>query len=242
MIKKRTVLSCFLFFVPAVAAPTMQELFLRANYLYEQGQFQQALDTYTSLSHKGSASWYNMGICWYHLGNDAQALACWRRAQVNASFKELRMIDHAIHVMQRKRGVDSSSGLFFSAIRFVSFCMRSIPTVLVQLLFILGLCLLFFCQKWWYYGKHGKSVLVGAACVVLVSMGSLYTQYQDQQGDQGVVITNSWMYSGPDSQFHKQGAVAEATEVAIQKAEGNWYKVAQNGVTGWISADAIVVV
>ncbi len=240
MIKKIFIVCCF--FAPAVAAPTMQELFLRANYLYEQGQFQQALDTYTSLSHKGSATWYNMGLCWNRLGNDARALACWRHAQVGASFKELRMIDYAITSLQRKRGFDQPSGVFSSVGHAVYLWMRSLPPMPVQLLFILGLCLLFFCQKWWYYGKHGKSVLVGAACLVLIGMGNFYIEYQDQQGRRGVVIATSCVYSGPDIQFHKQGTFVQATEVAIQKAEGNWYKVAQNGVTGWISADAIVVV
>ncbi len=242
MIKQKMILSCLCFFSPAVAAPTMQELFLRANYLYEQGQFQQALDTYTSLSHKGSATWYNMGLCWYRLGNDAHALACWRHAQVDASFKELRMIDYALNAMQQKQGFDLPAGLFFSAGRFLYLWIKSLPPMPVQLLFILGLCLLFFCQKWWYYGKHGKSVLVGATCLVLIGIGHFYIQYQDQPGSQGVVIAQSCVYSGPDIQFHKQGTFDQATEVVIQKAAGNWYKVAQNGVIGWISADAIVVV
>jgi len=220
----------------------MQELFLRANYLYEHGEISQALAAYQEVSPKGSATWYNMGVCWYRQGNDAQALACWLQAEYTASFKELRMIAHAIDMVRSKRGGEQHAGLLVRFGHVVRLYVRALPLALIQLLLLLGLCLLFFCSKWWYYGKHGKGILLGASCMTLVALGNLFFLYQEQHGRRGVIVAQAPLYSGPNVQFHEQGALVCATEVAIQKTQGSWYKVAHNDSTGWVTADAIVVV
>ena len=231
------------FFVPALAAPTMQELFLRANHLYEQGQVQEALTTYQEIHPAGSATWYNMGLCFARLGSTSRALACWRQAEHTASLAELRMIAQAIEAVGRTQGLAQSHGTISRVLRTMRLYAHALPPVLIQLLVLLGLFLLFFCAKWWYYGLHGKSVILGVSCVTLLGVGSMYLQYQDQIGRHGViVVAKAPIYSGPDSQFHQQGELPNATEVAIQETAGSWYKVAHADLTGWVAADAMVVV
>jgi hypothetical protein len=225
------------------AAPTMQELFLRANNAYQQGQVQQALDTYQSISPKGSVVWYNMGLCFARQGNAARALACWRRAEHTASFAELRLITQAIGTITHVRSAERAWGFIVAARDAVRCYALVLPPVLIQLLFLLGLCLLFFCSKWWYYGLHGKSVLLGAFCITCAGAGSMYLQFQEQHRQRGVVVVaHAPVYSGPDCQFHEQGVLTSATEVVLQQTQGSWYKVAHDDLTGWVAADAIVVV
>ena len=86
IISRVSVFFAALFFVTNLCfAGSAQEAFLRANDLYEQKRFQSALDLYQTISNKGGAAWHNIGSCWYHLGNYAQAIACWRLAQKNSS-------------------------------------------------------------------------------------------------------------------------------------------------------------
>lgn len=225
------------------ATPTMQELFLRANSLYEQGQFQQALTTYQAITPKGSAPWYNMGLCWHRLGNKGQALVCWRQAERTASIDESYRITQAINALVHTHEAEHTPDFFSSSLQLLRTYVRVIPPMIFQLLMVLGLCLLFFYSKWWYYGVHGKSLILGACCITVLCAAGMYLQYQERQGNRGVVVaTCAPVYSGPDTQFHERGMLAQATEVAIHKTAGSWYKVAQGDTSGWVMADAIVVV
>lgn len=225
----------------SASVPT-QELFLRANSLYEQGQLQQALETYEKISPKGSAVWYNMGVCRYSLGQYPEALVCWRHAQRGASLKQLQGIARAINFVQHMHDDSHAENFMARSSNVLGIYVRALPLAVVQLMLLLGLCLLFFCSKWWYYGLHGKSLLLGASCMIVVGVMNVSLQYKERPGSRGVIVSSAAVYSGPDSQFHSHGTLAPATEVAIQKVHGQWYKVVHNTVSGWISADAIVVV
>lgn len=62
-------------------ATTAQELFLQANQLYTQKQYQKALELYGQMPAKGPAVWYNMGNCAHQLHDDLHALLYWKRAE-----------------------------------------------------------------------------------------------------------------------------------------------------------------
>ena len=62
-------------------AGSQEEIFLRANKLYQQHKFQDALTLYNTLSHKGPAVWENIGNCAYYLEDYSHAIAYWYRAQ-----------------------------------------------------------------------------------------------------------------------------------------------------------------
>ena len=68
----------------SLRAENFEEIFLRANEAYHEKEFQKALSLYDTIYPKSSVVYYNMGNCWYRLGNNLEALLCWRKAEHNA--------------------------------------------------------------------------------------------------------------------------------------------------------------
>ena len=66
--------SCFyryiivwLLVLTGICSARTQEIFLQANKKYKEKEYNQALDMYRSIEHKGQAIWYKMGKCAYKL-------------------------------------------------------------------------------------------------------------------------------------------------------------------------------
>jgi tetratricopeptide (TPR) repeat protein len=239
---KKIYLLSMCFFTHLAAVPTMQELFLRANVLYQQGHSQEALSVYQSIEPKGSAVLYNMGLCWYRLGDYGHALASWRQAERIASVREYQHIERAIAIVHERLHIASSESVFSRCMwKFYRYA-SVVPPLAAQLLFLVCVCMLFFYKKWWYYGVHRKSLIMGMSCIAVLCAWCLCLQYAGQNARRGVVIAQVPVYSGPDTQFHERGNLSVATEVVIQDGTSSWYKVANEKINGWVKADAIVVV
>jgi hypothetical protein len=62
--------------------------FQKAGMLYDEAQYQEALEQYYAIKERGPAVWHNMGHCFYKLQDDAQAMLCWWKADKNASWEQ----------------------------------------------------------------------------------------------------------------------------------------------------------
>jgi tetratricopeptide (TPR) repeat protein len=71
--------------VVRVVAGNVQEVFLKGNVAYLAGNIDGALKLYQTIDPKGPAVWYNLGNCYYRIGNYPEAIVAWRRAQKDAS-------------------------------------------------------------------------------------------------------------------------------------------------------------
>ena len=86
----------FLIMVLAVTTANTQndeEFFLRGNKFYEQKDYDNALSSYDMMSKKGRAVFYNMGNCYFHKDDYAQALVYWSRAENGATRQEHSAIE-----------------------------------------------------------------------------------------------------------------------------------------------------
>ena len=87
----------FLFFICANLYSSMEhEEFLRANSLYQQKKYREALKSYELIKKKGPATWYNMGNCYFRIEDYSHAIVCWRRAQKYVSCKKFDQIEQRI--------------------------------------------------------------------------------------------------------------------------------------------------
>ncbi|MDP3888938.1 MAG: hypothetical protein Q8Q25_00130, partial [bacterium] len=134
---------CFL--VTLLRAQNDEEQFLRAHQEYMNGRYEQALALYQSIENKGSATWYNVGNCHYHMNNYPQALACWYRAQCGASSKECDAIMHNINEVHNR--TDSSELKTMHIIHWFAKPFSHFSLFILQLLFLGSWYCMFFLYK-----------------------------------------------------------------------------------------------
>src|SRR5579872_4836188 len=101
-IRKSCIIVCFLSFF--AWAGNDEELFLRANKLYEAHDYDKALSSYEMIPHKGRAVLYNMGNCYFYKNDYPRALAYWSKAEKGATVQEKLAIDRNKHYVLEKLG------------------------------------------------------------------------------------------------------------------------------------------
>src|SRR3989304_7631540 len=80
-IKLIAMLLCTYINTVAAATPPTQELFIKANEFYKQGNFAGAYELYQQIPNKSAQVQYNLGNCAYKRGKLGYALWHWRKAE-----------------------------------------------------------------------------------------------------------------------------------------------------------------
>ncbi len=217
-----------------------QEMFLQGNRSYVQGACNDALASYRAIPNKGRSVWFNMGNCYYKLGNYAQAIACWKRADRGSFCAEHDDIVSNVCATYEKLGKKASHFWLYDMLaRLLTY----IPVLVLQLLFIgswyVLLLLLFCCRRTWRF-------YIGAmlsCCAVLLLGAMLLVHYYAYWYERGVVVEDSvLLFSGPHVRYHKLGEVSLADEVFIHDKRPGWYKVAKQDLQGWTSVQGIEII
>src|SRR5579872_1125457 len=106
-IRKSSIIFCF--FSIFSFAGTDEELFLRANKMYETHEYDKALSLYDMISSKGRAVLYNMGNCYFYKNDYSHALACWMQAEKGACAQEYTAIQQNKKYVLQKLGKAESA-------------------------------------------------------------------------------------------------------------------------------------
>jgi len=233
--RKQIILFLFLFF--CIDASVEQEAFLKANSLYSQKKYDEAIRLYETIENKGSATLHNMGNCYFKMQEYVRAILLWRKAQKNASLKKFESIEKNIALAYDKlnRSYDSATSGFFKKIIYV------IPLLTLQLLFLIFwflLFLIFICLK-----KLRMLILSVLLPVTIVVAIILIAKYRDELYQRGIVIKKEMaLFSGPDTNYHKIGKASMADEVVLLKSDKGWHKIKHGKYIGWVLADTIEII
>jgi tetratricopeptide (TPR) repeat protein len=215
-----------------------QELFLQGNKEYEKGDFSQALSHYKAIKNKGAAVWYNMGNCFYHTHNFVQAIVCWQRSLPGASAALYADAQHNCAQAYQKLGKSMEDSWADTIVDYA----HGMPTIVIQILFLFCWFLIWFILVQWQ-----KTWIINCL-IVLLLLSSLYLGsilwYRYQRQLQYGIITDGTtpLYVGPHTQYHTLGTIDSGQKVLLMQKRSDWYKVAKDGVCGWIPASAIEVV
>lgn len=225
--------------MPAVAQ-TAQEVFLQANQLYDEKQFESACAAYQSLDPKDCSILYNMGNCYYKLGDHAQAIAHWHQAEKRAQDSLLSHIRSNIVVSLDVAGIPNAQRNSVLAFRL----MGDIALIWFQLLFLFLLFALFFFIKNNNHGKKYRMFFGTLLLIATVSSGIiLVIKYKSLKQRRGIVMkSNVSLLSGPDEQYHVLASLPAASCVDVIQERDSWCKVRNNSVIGWIVKDSLTVV
>jgi tetratricopeptide (TPR) repeat protein len=221
-----------------------QEQFLQAFELFEQGEYRAAFDAYNAIKNKGSATWYNMGICLYKLQKPINAYLYFRRALHGAPklmCAQTYALCDAIKQKVRK-SYHVSKGTYVQ--RMIHSQCADMPLFFLQwitlLLWYLSslFLLLFILRKKRYF-------LLLFFCLFPLWITSLigYYQQRDQRCDiynALVMQCNTSVYAIPDDCSHKVAQLDVLDEVVVDKRYDCWHYVkAPTGTAGWVQKSCL---
>jgi len=218
-----------------------------ANQACMEGRYADALDLYSSLKKVGwedAALYYNMGNCYYELGQLGEAIQYYEKALVlepqdedilhNLAFANRKTVDRIEELPQPflrslligTAGWMSSRGwaLLFLAVWFVSMILLVfyvlIETVRRRSFFLSGIALL---------------------PIALIFMALMFVQKKEEGRSFGVVIElNSYVKDGPGDASDDLFILHEGTKAEILDDYEGWMKIKlSDGKIGWISAESM---
>ena len=216
-----------------------------AKTAYDAGQFQQALDYYASKidpRHVSPALLYNMGNCFYQLGDFPRALVCYERA------RHLQPRDSDVTgnleltrrklLLPAKYRVESPADFLKAARDFLRSDEWLIGCAAGLMLLLIGLGLYFRSGtglwQWPFYAGVAVTVLCSAALIAKAAA-------DDPAREAIVIVRNTPLYSLPSAesgrveQYLKAGA-----EVSIEENRMDWVRVRlENNDEGWVRGSSL---
>ncbi len=223
--------------------------FKKANALYHQEQYEEAIKAYTSIIESGEAStalYYNLANAHYKLNAIGESIYYYEKAlllspndedvQNNLAFANKATID-AIEALPK--GVISR---FFDSIIYAfgieGWAWLSILTVL---LFVIGYLVYYRTQqpskKRLFFAGSMVMLLLG-----LVSISFAYVQYTDIQNTQNAIVfaQETVVKSEPNLRSETAFQLHEGTKIQVLEVLNDWKKIKiADGKIGWISASDI---
>ncbi|MDP3788384.1 MAG: hypothetical protein Q8Q60_03675 [Candidatus Chromulinivorax sp.] len=218
------------------------ENFIRGNHFFAAGQYAQACDAYQKIEHKNFAVWYNLELSYVHQGQQAQAIICSKRAEKQASFKQLTKLYELSDYMNRQVDPDYAPGWYEQLAIFLKKCILSISMLLLQLLILLAIMFLILCwYRRWY--PTNRKLLV---CLILLYGALLCVWlYKTDMMEQRIGIVTKkvvHIFAGPDASFYKKAELHETDEVTIIALQKGYYQVKAKQAIGWIHDNDIELV
>lgn len=226
---------------------SQQAIFEQANNLYHAQQYDQARALYETLDNNCPARsnvWFNIGNCWYHAGNVARALACWERADRNASYAQRVMNAHNRSLVCQEplqTGVVYTVRMMWQAV--VERLLSVMPLIGIQCLFLLcwcGVVLMSLRER-----KRGYHVLIFLVVIGLTALtGHAWIQeYRVRTTRYAIVQKDTLLYAGPDVRYQQFGPLSTKTRVRIMANKPSWTQVRDtDNRIGWVLSDDIIEV
>lgn len=230
---KKIIFLCLMWLAGSAFAGPELEQFLRGAQLFKEGKLQEALQEYEGIAHKGSVTWYNIGICYYQQKDFIKALIAFKRAQVGAYYGMLKQIQPFIEQLKHQfhqppetlieRGTRELSSFF-------SLFWVQLVTLISWWLFIFLLVFQSCSFRW-------LKITVGILFFVCLFLtGMVWWALSDKNA---IVMRDAQIYIAPNEQLHTVGSVIVGQEVCMKKQEQEWVRIKANTAAGWVRADAL---
>jgi tetratricopeptide (TPR) repeat protein len=230
----------------------VDRLFDEANLLYQQQDYEGALDKYRQIEmedQESSALYYNLGNCYYKLGNVGKSVLYYERAlrldpgdddiEANLVVANQATVDKIIPPAQ------------FAAARTLQrllyvFSFSSLTTIATML--YLGVGILFTISLI-LRGRRKERLLRRSAFLVMVALLVMLALGTAQWLDaririEGVVQQNEVTVRGaPDSSGVELFQIHEGTKVRIDQSTDSWIEIVLvDGKVGWVPRESVEII
>ena len=233
---------------------SQQDQFLKANHLFEQGQYAQACKAYQGIESQGFSVLYNTALSYLHQGNQAQALLAIKRAEQQANFHQLTILYELLDWIELQNDPDYVVNLPGQLAIFLKKCILSISMeflLLLILILLVGIIVVWY--RRWYY-THALSMVCLVILFMTVSELVIY-KLSIVEYRMGIVTKDAiFLYAGPDKSFYKKAQLHSCDEVIIGDRQKKYYQVvvfdrrqkhyqvSMGKLIGWVSDDDIELV
>ncbi len=225
----------FFVLIPFFCSANYEEFFLQANAAYQQKEYKQALHLYEKIEPKSGIVLYNMGNCWYRIGDYVSALIYWRKAE-NRGCVGLP-IEHNCQKAAEKLRIEATHKN-----KILNACenwVQSYSIGLWQFLFLLSWYILLF-GLCWVRSLRKKIWLLFLLLPQGVISSGLTLKVFLLSKERGIIKNEeALLFVGTDEQFSKRGKIARGQEVVIHEKRGAWCKVSRDHQSGWLKTDAL---
>ena len=233
--------------VGTLAADSPQVLFDRANRLYEEGSYSQALSIYREIENPGTYRhwklYYNIGNCCYKLNRPVQAKIYYLRAERLKPFepsikKNIEIVNKRLNDKTPNPSPDFISRLLLRIESFITLNVLSIALLIFIILLNVFVFILI---------KKGKSrfliygVSFSLIIVLLIAGYHSYRVGKHNRRDTAVITAkDSQLRSGPGEDNTVLFKINPGLKVKIIEASENnkWLQVSSSSqIAGWIEAE-----
>jgi hypothetical protein len=185
---------------------------------------------------------YNIGNCFYHKDDCAQALVYWNRAEIGATPEEFNSITRNKKYILKKMGKSVDQSFFQKIEMFFDACIPYVSLLFLQIFFLLCWLLLVFLirKKKSRYAKVLSCCLVGLMVVTATTMGIAYRRFSVHKAI--VIKKEALLFSAPHKGFHVLAPLAYADTVVVKETREGWHKIRYADIIGWVEADVIQII
>lgn len=239
----------FLFFMVPVQANTPEELFAKANKLYREKQYDQAIEIYQAILKENKTNYlvyYNLGNAYFKQNNLAGAILNYERAKTLNPTDEDVIYNLKIAYSNTVDKIEPIPLLFYE--RWWQSFLNALPTgvwsiLAVSLLWLsLGAGIAYLFAKTVRFKRNmflaGLQLLFVSALAYYFSMSSQRLIY----GNHGAVVMEASAYikSSPDDKSTNLFLLHEGTKVEVTEETPDWKKIKiANGNVGWVATHKI---
>jgi tetratricopeptide (TPR) repeat protein len=239
---KKIMIMCTALFALYVSAGTLEEKFLQANAAYREGNVKQALELYDAIEPKGPAVNYNIGSCYFRLGDYVKAIVFWTRSQKSASWKDFSKLDSALDRAYTLLAIPREISLLSRTEHFLRRMCSLCSLFVMQILFLA--CWFALC---WYMPllyTRKKYIMMSLLAIVVMVLGLLVYIKHSSSVDYALVSKNSIsVYAGPGRDYAALTQAKMLDPVRIIERRDGWYKVYIRRVGyGWVDGAEIFVI
>lgn len=235
-----------LFFLPIFAFG--QTLFDRANELYQQENFKEAIQTYEQILANGQHSvelYYNLGNAYYKLNQVAPAIYNYEKALLldpnnsdvknNLTFAQNMTIDEVKEVP--KVGFSHWLSSFTSVYHYDIWAKIAIAFSFLLLFSFVGF---YFSQKIIFKRALFSTMVVFLVFSILSIIIAVFEKNQTQNNNPAIVFAESVAVKGePKESSNNIAIIHEGVKVNILESVDEYYKIElQNGSQGWLIKSA----
>ncbi len=231
-------------------AVSRQEQMLQAHEAYKAGNFEQAQTLYEQFLDKSPGLYYNLGNCLYKQGKLGNALAYWRKAEMNWGLTGRHdLLDNIALVkqkLQEKRPTTqpSPAGRCENIKTTFASLLRSISMFWLQITCLLFWIFLLLALTFWSR-LRSKMIIASVASLWIGASMLMAAKYRLRSSPRCVVIAQqAALLSGPGSpdEYRQLGTVYEGEEGQVERTSSGYMKVVFNKQRGWIKQSMISVV
>jgi len=228
-----------------------EDLFKKANTLYQEGEFEAAIAKYETIYANGLQSgelFYNLGNAYYKIGNLGRARLYYEKAknliadqetiEENLEILTLRLVD------QIEKPPQLFLNIWWEAV--VNILSTHQLSYIVLGLFWMVLILASLYMRNRKRGNDRMKMPFFTAAFILVFVSTIWFNklYLIETGKYGIILSGSvTVHTEPSDKTTEAFVIHEGTKVKIERTSGNWYEIRLvDGKTGWLSNDILEII